>query len=134
MRDSQNKWSPWSPIFNTAAVFNASAEKRGAGDPNQLFEYSLQMNYPNPFNPSTQIQFSLADESNVELVVYDVLGRIVATLVNQPRPKGSYVSTWDGKNKDGQAVSSGVYFVRFTATDLAGVLKFSRVNKVMLAK
>jgi len=132
VRDSQNKWSPWSPIFNTAAVFLAS--KARANDQNAVFEYTLRTNYPNPFNPSTQIQFSLADESNVELVVYDVLGRIVATLVNQPRPKGSYIITWDGKNKDGQVVSSGVYFVRLTATDLTGALKFSRVNKVMLAK
>ncbi|GAI92263.1 unnamed protein product, partial [marine sediment metagenome] len=70
-------------------------------------EYSLLQNYPNPFNPSTTIGYQLDQAGMVNLVVYDLLGRKIATLVDEMKIPGSYSATW---NADGY--SSGVYFFR----------------------
>lgn len=78
-------------------------------------EFALQPNYPNPFNPETTIPFSLAQAGAVQLKVFDLLGREVATLVDGPLPAGSHIARWDGRDRDGVAVSSGVYLVKLTA-------------------
>lgn len=72
----------------------------------------LQPNYPNPFNPQTTISYSIPKGSHVRLSIYDVQGRFVTDLVNEYREKGSYRKVWDGRNRNGVTVSSGVYFVR----------------------
>ncbi len=72
--------------------------------------FTLGQNYPNPFNPSTQIQFSLARTGFVSLKVYDMLGREVATLVNQELTPSSYTMTWNAAN-----VASGVYLYKLTS-------------------
>ena len=68
-------------------------------------EYSLSQNYPNPFNPKTVISFQLAVNSFASLKVYDLLGREVATLVNEQLSPGTYEVDWDGSN-----FSSGIYY------------------------
>jgi len=78
-------------------------------------EYTLAQNYPNPFNPTTQIQFSIPERSNVTLTVYDITGREVTQLVNESLGGGTYTATWDGRNTNGQLVSSGVYIYRIQA-------------------
>ena len=78
--------------------------------PQQFF---LGANYPNPFNPSTQIRFALPEAATVELAVYDVLGQHVRTLVaDEQYSTGYYGVFWDGKNELGQDVGSGIYFYR----------------------
>ncbi|MDZ4700173.1 MAG: T9SS type A sorting domain-containing protein [Rhodothermales bacterium] len=72
--------------------------------------FALEQNYPNPFNPSTTISYTLGASGNVQLVVYDVLGRQVQTLANTNLPAGSYQVIWDGRSATGQQVTSGVYF------------------------
>jgi Secretion system C-terminal sorting domain len=67
-------------------------------------QFALNLNYPNPFNPSTQIAFSITKESSVSLRVYDVLGREVATLVNENRKPGRYTERFDGAR-----LASGIY-------------------------
>ncbi len=91
--------------------------------------YALRQNYPNPFNASTIIPFDLPEESHVSLVIYDVLGRKVADVVNEVQAAGFKSVTWDAS-----AVASGVYFARFTAMDANGNAKFARVSKLLLAK
>jgi len=70
-------------------------------------EFHLSNAYPNPFNPSTTITYSLPFSSHVLIVIYDLLGREVATLVNDVRMAGSEIITWDGIDKTGQSVASG---------------------------
>ncbi|MDX1639164.1 MAG: T9SS type A sorting domain-containing protein, partial [Balneolaceae bacterium] len=83
----------------------------------------LLPNYPNPFNPSTTIQYRLASKAQVNLEVYNLIGRRVRTLVNKVQNPGSYRVTFDGSG-----LSSGTYFVRIQAGD------FSRVQKMTLIK
>ena len=77
-------------------------------------ELELLQNYPNPFNPSTHIDFYLPNATPVTLVVYDVQGRRVATLVSEQARFGYHSITWDGTDQHGERVSSGVYFYRLT--------------------
>ncbi len=74
--------------------------------------FQLEQNYPNPFNPATTIPFSLAAPAQTRLAVYDLLGRRVATLVDNPLPAGSYRIRFDGRT-----LASGVYVYRLTAGD-----------------
>jgi hypothetical protein len=70
---------------------------------------------PNPFNPRTTISFALPAASHVELSVYDVSGRLVATLLDENRPAGTHRVEWDGRNRAGERVASGVYLYRIQA-------------------
>jgi hypothetical protein len=70
---------------------------------------------PNPFNPATSVRFGLPAATDVKLVVYDVQGRRIATLVNETRASGVYTERWEGRADDGSQVAAGVYFVRLEA-------------------
>ncbi len=83
-------------------------------------DYTLGQNFPNPFNPSTKINFSLPVNKNISLKVYDILGNEIKTLFNGDMAKGSYQITWDGTNNFNQAVASGTYI---------SVLKFGNFTK-----
>ncbi len=94
--------------------------------PQQFF---LGANYPNPFNPSTQIRFALPATATVELMIYDVLGQHVRTLVaGEQHPAGYYGVSWDGTDEQHQAVSSGVYFYRMRTPD------FQQTGRMTLVK
>ena len=80
-------------------------------------EFALYPNYPNPFNPETRIRFQLAENSNVRLMIYDVLGRKVRTLVSDRMDAGHHVLNWDGLNDAGTDVASGMYVYRIKAGD-----------------
>ncbi|MCK6620212.1 MAG: T9SS type A sorting domain-containing protein [Calditrichaceae bacterium] len=86
-------------------------------------EFSLQQNYPNPFNPSTTIAFALPRQGKVKLEIFDILGRRVRSLLDQPMQPGRFKIEWDGRNAGGEAVASGVYFYRLVAGDFVGVKK-----------
>jgi hypothetical protein len=87
------------------------------------FEFGLAQNYPNPFNPTTNIVYTLAETSDVNLVVYDILGRRVASLVNETQMAGQY-----NVNFDAVRLASGTYLYRLEAGD------FTSVKKMMLIK
>ncbi len=74
----------------------------------QAFE--LLVNYPNPFNASTQLRFILPNDAAVSLRIFDVLGQLQRVLWQGPLRAGAHSLTWDGRNKSGAAASSGVYF------------------------
>lgn len=85
--------------------------------------FALEQNYPNPFNPSTEIRFSLPQEMRAELKVYDLAGRLVATLADGVQPAGERIVRWDGRNDRGMTVSSGIYFYRLSAGSLVETKK-----------
>ncbi|MDP3025718.1 MAG: FlgD immunoglobulin-like domain containing protein [candidate division Zixibacteria bacterium] len=91
-------------------------------------DFSVSQNYPNPFNPLTEIKFSLPENSPVKLVIFNVLGQKVKTLLDQDMPAGNHSVIWDGKNQEGKDVGSGIYFYRIEA----GQYKVSR--KMLIIK
>ena len=86
----------------------------GTGD-NDTPPFSLGQCYPNPFNPSTTISFTLGEAARVRLSVYDVSGRLVRELLDGQRGSGQHSEIWNGKDNAGRGVSSGVYFYRLEA-------------------
>jgi parallel beta-helix repeat protein len=92
-------------------------------------KFTLEQNYPNPFNPTTTIRYSIPDDNvSVRIVVYDIKGREITTLVNSKQSAGSYSVVWNATNKFGEKVSSGIYFYRIMTN------KFSATKKMMLIK
>ena len=73
-------------------------------------DFKLKNNYPNPFNPETIIEYLVPKNGQVNLVIYNMLGQKVRTLVNEVKTAGTYQVFWNGRNEDGTALSSGVYF------------------------
>jgi hypothetical protein len=92
------------------------------------FSNHLGQNRPNPFNPDTRIDFELEHSSHVRVVVFDVSGRRVATLLDREMSLGPHQVTWEGRDDGGQAVGSGIYFYRIEA------LGFHRDRKMVLLK
>ncbi|MDQ7054865.1 MAG: FG-GAP-like repeat-containing protein [candidate division KSB1 bacterium] len=88
----------------------------------------LLQNHPNPFNPATQITFGLPEMTRVSLVVYDLFGRSVKTLVNGPRAAGAHTVQWNSTDHSGNPVSSGIYFYRLQAGE------FQQVRKMILLR
>ncbi|MFA6440429.1 MAG: CHRD domain-containing protein, partial [Bacteriovoracaceae bacterium] len=91
-------------------------------------DYLLSQNYPNPFNPSTRIEFSLPQQVLVSLKIYDVIGREVATILNEEISAGRFAVEWNGKNRFNQPAASGVYFYQLTAG------QFAQSRKMILLK
>jgi uncharacterized lipoprotein YddW (UPF0748 family) len=91
-------------------------------------EFDLRQNSPNPFNPVTQIRYTLPQLTNVQLMIYDILGREVRTLVNSEQPAGAYRIEWNGTDTYGLQVSSGMYIYRIVAGE------FVQTKKMMLLK
>ena len=85
--------------------------------------FGLTQNYPNPFNPATTISYNLATRSLVELSVYNMLGQKVTTLVNDVQAAGQHQAEWDGTNRSGNRVASGIYFYRLEAGEQSVVKK-----------
>jgi hypothetical protein len=91
-------------------------------------EYKLSQNYPNPFNPETRLTYQLSKAGDVEIVIYDILGRIVLRLASGHREPGSYETVWDGKDASGASLGSGTYLVRMKAGE------FSCMKKMVLMR
>jgi photosystem II stability/assembly factor-like uncharacterized protein len=77
--------------------------------------FALHANFPNPFNPSTAIKYDLSQQVEVQLVIFDLTGRHVRTLVNQTQQAGRYVIIWDGRNEQGEALATGLYIYQLRA-------------------
>ena len=89
----------------------------------------LKWNYPNPFNPETIITFSLNKEEPVSIIVYDIRGRRVKTLVDKDQfTAGEHRIIWDGTNERGEAVASGIYFYKMQTEGFSSVRKMSLIN------
>jgi hypothetical protein len=95
--------------------------------------YALEQNYPNPFNPYTTIKFSLPEQANVSLKIYNLIGQEVATLAEGEMPAAFHNVVWDGRNSAGAQVATGMYFYRIEATGVSGE-KFNSLKKLILLK
>ena len=91
-----------------------SVESAGTPD-----SYSLGHAYPNPFNPETTIEFAVPADEYVKMDVFNAVGQVVASLVDESLTAGTYKTTWDTRDQRGKPVSSGVYFYRMQAGDFA---------------
>ena len=96
--------------FKITEVIAASGS--GYVDVNIADQYALLSNYPNPFNPSTSVNYYIPTDGQVNIAVFNLMGQKVATLANTTMARGSYNVQWNGTTDSGTAVSSGIYFVR----------------------
>jgi len=99
-------------------------------------KFTLEQNYPNPFNPTTTIQYKIPTKSTTKLVVYNLLGEKVATLVDEEQQAGVYSVIWNGKDDSGNNVASGIYLYRLEAGDpsIGSGPRFVQVKKLALVR
>jgi hypothetical protein len=112
--------NPSTPDIGADEFILQAVDERGGGLPTT---FELSQNYPNPFNPGTNFQFSIANRRLTILKVYDVLGREVATLVNEVKQPGTYTVQWDASRQ-----ASGVYFYQLSAGSFVDTKKFVLVK------
>jgi flagellar hook assembly protein FlgD len=93
--------------------------------PQQFF---LSQNYPNPFNPRTMIKYGLAEDEHVMLQVFNLIGQVVFTLVDQRQEAGYYEIEWNAADRKGRSVPSGIYFMRMQAG------RFTQVRKLTVLR
>jgi len=90
--------------------------------------YSLNQNYPNPFNPITSLRYDLPEDGLVNITVYDMMGRVVKTLINGPQIAGYKSIQWNATNDRNEPVSAGLYLYTIQARD------FRQTKKMVLLK
>ena len=95
-----------------AATTPPSTAVREERDKAQPVDFTLAQNFPNPFNSATTIRFTLPDRAAIELSLHNLSGQKIATLATGERPAGLYSFTWDGRDKSGRALASGLYLYR----------------------
>jgi len=86
-------------------------------------QYMVYQNYPNPFNPVTTLRYDLAEQTHVNITVYDMLGRKVRTFLNQQQDPGYKSLIWDATNDYGKPVSAGIYLYRIQAGEYISTKK-----------
>lgn len=111
-------------------AFSGGTDVISSTDENQfsVSDYHLFQNFPNPFNPTTKIRFAIPQRQNVQLKIYDMLGREVRTLLNKDLNEGYHSIEWNGLNNFGTAAASGIYIYKLSAGD------FTVSKKMMLLR
>lgn len=119
-------------LFGNPTWKEIDADERGRSWSDEINGSSAPLtllpNYPNPFNPETEIRFHLREASYVVLKIFNIIGEEIRTLVDEPREVGYHHVHWDGKDKNGKAVASGAYFYQLRAGS------FSQVKKMNLLR
>ena len=114
-----DSWGNWSDIYS----FTTGSSNRLINPNNLTKSFSLLQNYPNPFNPITIIVFNVENETNVKLIVYDVLGRMVEKLVDKKIKGGKHEISWNAGH-----FPSGIYFYKIITNE------FTDTKKMLLVK
>ena len=91
-------------------------------------EFIVHQNFPNPFNPETEIRFALTRDNHVVINIYNTLGQQIGTLINTQYAAGFHSVHWDGKDRNGRPVSSGVYLYQIQAGAFSQVKKMSLIR------
>jgi len=126
--------SPCAPTNNNCGVLIGALEAEcGLVDVEEEegplpYTFELNQNHPNPFNPTTLIEYSVQTLSHVRISIFNVLGQRVRLLVDEVKPAGSYRVSWNGEDENGQQVAADVYLYRFRAGD------FVETKKMLLLK
>jgi hypothetical protein len=121
-------------INHRLVVYESDTIVVGVNPPMELPErFDLFQNYPNPFNPTTTIRFELPTTGEVELLIYDILGREEKALLREELAGGSHTAIWNGTNEKGGEVSSGVYFYRLAVRGSQGLL-YTQTKKMLLLR
>jgi hypothetical protein len=106
-------------LYKTGGTFNSYQiplpELDAHWESTQLVDFTLSQNYPNPFNPVTAIHYDLPEDALVNITIYDMMGRIVKTMVNAQQNAGYKSVIWDATNNAGQPVSAGLYLYTIQA-------------------
>ena len=123
-----NGWEIPGVIYNPApvvatkmALAQSVDEEPDASD--SSIEFGLNQNYPNPFNPATTIRYTLAEATEVKLVIYNIIGQEVKVLVNSTQVEGVHGVQWDGRDTFGHIVATGMYLYRLHAGPNVAVRK-----------
>ena len=103
------------PIWFSTRVLDTAIKDDGGILPNST---ALHQNYPNPFNPFTEISYNISRSGKVTLRVMDLLGREVIRLVDRAKTPGQCGITWYGRNRSGNLLPSGIYFVSLILNDV----------------
>ena len=140
--DTPSSWGAW-PFFDSGKILisdvpgglyvvffpGAVVTTTGIDDDEAVAtEFELKANYPNPFNPTTTIEYTLGSTSDVQLDIYNISGQKVKTLTNATQAAGSYRANWDGTDNNGNDVTSGAYIYSLSTES------FQQTRKMMLIK
>jgi hypothetical protein len=107
---------------------NSNVVVKLSGDVKIPAKYALSRNYPNPFNPVTHFAVDLPRATEVEVAVYDLLGRKITSLMNGTQAAGTYNLEWNARDEGGKVVPTGIYFLRVSSEE------FNASQKIMLMK
>jgi hypothetical protein len=114
-------------VHGTGTIYGPAAVTAGSnghgGEGGAPAAYALSQNFPNPFNPLTEIAYDLPVDCHVRLDVYNVLGERVVMLVNEHQKAGNKTASWNGRNANGTAAPSGIYFYRLHAGNYSALRK-----------
>jgi hypothetical protein len=119
--DGKLTLSPTSLSSNAKICFIEIAKKKGITigieSPKKIEQLNLRQNFPNPFNPSTKINYEIRKSGNVKIRIYDINGRLVKELINENKKYGKYTIVWDGNDSKGNTVATGNYIYQLISAD-----------------
>ena len=134
----KNKWAQLDQDSYGELVYVVTLKDQANNENISEFKYQLQssndaafsnfFNYPNPFSNQTTLQYDVAEATSVKIYIYNTLGQLVKTIDQGENGVGTYTVEWDGKNDDGDTLSSGVYFYQLRTKD------FNKTMKMLLVK
>jgi hypothetical protein len=113
--DNSDTTRQFSALTNSSGQYSISITTSVSQHDNQPIEFKLEQNYPNPFSSATVISYKLNTPSDVQITIFDVLGREVKKISIGATPGGTHQVVWDGLNNSGERVSAGIYFYRLQA-------------------
>ena len=133
-RDINQHNSPLSNQVHTYRWMKGGVPHKTLSEPEIPDHYTLNNAYPNPFNPVTRIKFGLPEKSNIQLVIYDLLGREIFMLKSGATDPGWFIIQWEGINNSGKKVPSGIYIYTLIAESLESEKTFMETKKMVLLK